>query len=107
MRSDSILSLFTQTSDVLALVSTEPAPGELYSPDVCIFLCPAESFRPGESKENTYGPKFDVYSLGMVILALVLGRSGDQPPGSYDDLKGDAVQQDEGLRDFLHQALER
>lgn len=71
------------------------------------FLCPAECFRPGEYQMNRYGPKFDVFSLGVVVLALVLGRSGNQHPGGPDDLEDDAVRQDEELRDFLRQALER
>jgi hypothetical protein len=74
---------------------------------MCVCVDWAECFRPAEYTTKIYGPRWDVFSMGMVVLALVLGRSGDEAPGGPSDLERDEVRQDSELYDFLSQALTR
>jgi hypothetical protein len=72
-------------------------------PELCFVAC----FRPDEYVTNTYGPRWDVFSLGMVVLALLLGRTGEEHPGTPLDLDREEVRQDGELHDFISKALQR
>jgi hypothetical protein len=72
---------------------------------VCVD-CP-ECFRPKEHVLRQYGPRWDVFSLGVVVLALVLGRRGEEAPGVPSDLERQEIRQDRELHEFLTQALQR